>query len=79
MKMPSVHHEISMKTLWVARPKSDFGVTVLIGVSQFQPTQLQELARTSTEPSRQTRVQSKRFGGRRTGEGCSVMASCGFL
>jgi hypothetical protein len=58
-----------MKISWVAFPKSDFGITVLIGVSQFQPTQLQELARRSTEPSRQTSVQSKRFRDRLTDEG----------
>jgi hypothetical protein len=78
MKMPRVHHEISMKMLWVAFPKSDFGITVLIGVSQFQPTPLQELARTATAPSRQTSVQSKRFRGQ-TGERCWVMVSSGFL
>ena len=41
MKMPRVHHEISMKIPCVSFPKSDFGITVLIGVSQFQPTALQ--------------------------------------
>ena len=61
MKMPSVHHEISMKMSWVTFPKSDFGITVLIGVSQFQPTALQALASRSTAPSRPSRVQSRRF------------------
>src|SRR6266511_1787514 len=61
MKMPSVHHEISMKIPWVTFPKSDFGFTVLIGVSQFQPTALQAEARRRTAPSRQSRVQSRRF------------------
>ena len=55
MKMPSVHHEISMKMPWVTFPKSDFGITVLIGVSQFQPTALhgareQEHGRQQAEP-----------------------------
>ncbi len=61
MKMPSVHHEISMKMSWVIFPKSDFGITVLIGVSQFQPTALQALASRRTAPSRPSRVQSRRF------------------
>src|ERR1051326_7731617 len=64
MKMPRVHHEISMKISWVIFPKSDFGMTVLIGVSQFQPTALHEQASISTAPSRQARDQSKRRRGR---------------
>jgi hypothetical protein len=79
MKMPSVHHEISMKIPWVIFPKSDFGITVLIGVSQFQPTQLQELARTRTAPSRHASVQSKRFRGWGLVAGGWIMAWCGFL
>ena len=69
MKMPSVHHEISMKMSWVIFPKSDFGITVLIGVSQFQPTALQAQASRSTAPSRPSRVQSRRFTMRATVEG----------
>ena len=73
MKMPSVHHEISMKISWVIFPKSDFGMTVLIGVSQFQPTALQELARSRTAPSRQASVQSKRLRGWGIVAGGSIM------
>ena len=50
-------------------PKSDFGITVLIGVSQFQPTALQAQASRSTAPSRPSRVQSRRFTMRATVEG----------
>jgi hypothetical protein len=77
--MPSVHHEISMKISWVIFPKSDFGITVLIGVSQFHPTPLQAVARTATAPSRHASVQSKRFRGRGLVAGGWVMAWSGFL
>ena len=70
MKMPSVHHEISMKIPWVSLPKSDFGFTVLIGVSQFQPTALHALASRSTAASRPSRVQSRRFTRRATVQVC---------
>src|SRR5262245_21144669 len=48
MKITRVVHEISMKISWVILPKSDFGCTVLIGVSHSQPTRPQPAPRTTT-------------------------------
>ncbi len=45
--MPSVHHEISMKMLWVIRPYSDFGRTVVMGVSHSDHPH-EESSRTTT-------------------------------
>ena len=54
-------------------------ITVLIGVSQFQPTALQEQASTRTAPSRHASVQSKRFRGWGAVAGGWIMAWSGFL
>jgi hypothetical protein len=63
-----------MKISWVIFPKSDLGITVLIGVSQFQPTALQEQASIRTAPSRQARDQSKGRRGRGVVAGGWIMA-----
>ena len=59
--MPRVHHEISMKMSWVMRPKSDLGMTVVIFVSQSQPTAPQPALSAITPRSR--REAARRRGG----------------
>ena len=73
--MASVHHEMSMNRSWMTRPKSDFGSTVVIGVSQCHPTQPQDVARTAAASNRETvdrrRVRRRRMGSLRVRSGSS--------
>src|SRR5258705_441739 len=60
MKMPSVHHESSIKIPWGTLPKSDFGGTMFIGVAPFPPAALYALA------SRRTKASALAWAARKT-------------